>query len=118
MFSFRRKSDDRPVILIISGACCMPGMAPFDVQAKKMIEQAMVETGVNAELKVVPATNAMFGGIPRKIMTELFTMFNQSSKVGLPAVLINGEVTSYGVPKIEELKAALNKFAANKPKEE
>jgi len=36
-------------------------------------------------------------------------MFDQG-KIRAPAILINGEVVSYGVPTLEKMKEALNKF--------
>lgn len=104
-------------VVMISGACCIPGMAAFDCQAKSIIEQAISETGVNAQLKIIPATTAMYGGVSRKIIGELMAMFN-TGKVGMPAILIAGEVISYGVPKLEDMKDALNKFAAEKANKE
>lgn len=105
------KQDKRKnTIIMLSAACCIPSMASFDDQAKKIIEQAITETGVDAQLKVVPATTAMFGGgIPRKVMGELMIMFNQG-KIGGPPILINGEAVSYSVPTLEKMKEALNKL--------
>jgi hypothetical protein len=34
-------------------------------------------------------------------------MLNEGGRIGLPAVLVNGEVISYGVPSIEIATAAL-----------
>lgn len=101
---------------MLSAACCLPGMAGFDEQAKKIVEQALAETGANAQLKVVPATTAMFGGgIPRKVLNELMMMFNQG-KMGAPAILINGEVISYGIPTLEKMKEVLNQLPKVKQK--
>lgn len=105
-------NQDKPktTIIMLSAACCIPSMTVFDDQAKKIIEQAIIETGADAQLMVVPATTAMFGGgIPRKVMGELMAMFNQG-KIGGPPILINGEVISYSVPTLEKMKEALNKF--------
>lgn len=58
---------------------------------------------VKAEIKLVPATQAFFSGSLRKVINELMLMSNQG-KLGTPAVLINGEVVSYGVPTLETIK--------------
>ena len=97
-------------IVILSGACCIPSMASFDKQAEQIIVRAITETGVKAQVKVVPATTAIFGGgVSKKIIGELMAMFDQG-KISAPAILINGEVVSYGVPTLEKMKEALNKF--------
>ncbi|CAG0979945.1 MAG: hypothetical protein OIN86_02910 [Candidatus Methanoperedens sp.] len=94
-------------VIIISGSCCIPGMAPFDEQAKRVVEQAVSETDVKVQVKVIPASTAYFGAIPKDVMAKIITEFNQSGRMPLPAVLINGKVVSYGVPKVEDVKTAL-----------
>ena len=106
MQSIFHRNDHRVGIVIISAACCMPGMAPLDEQARRIVEQAISETGVEAQVKIMPATTAFFGGVPRQIMAELVNL-SQSGRLGVPAVLINGKAISYGVPEIEVIKAAL-----------
>ena len=98
-------------IVILSGACCIPSMASFDKQAEQIIVRAITETGVKAQVKVAPATTAIFGGgVSKKIIGELMAMFDQG-KISAPAILINGEVVSYGVPTLEKMKEALSKFS-------
>ncbi len=101
------KKENGAGVLIISGSCCIPGMAPFDEQAKRIVEQAISEADVKVQVKVIPASTAYFGAVPKEVITKIMTEFNQSGKMPLPAVLINGEVVSYGVPKVEDLKTAL-----------
>lgn len=103
---FRRNKSEVGVV-IISGSCCIPGMAPLDEKAKNVVEQAISESGVTARLRVIPASTAVFGGVPRKLIAELMGMFNQSGRIGLPAVLVNGEVVSYGIPDAEQVRRAL-----------
>ncbi|NJD77738.1 MAG: hypothetical protein FIB08_11695 [Candidatus Methanoperedens sp.] len=100
-----KKSE--PGIIIISGSCCIPGMAPFDEQAKHVVEQALSETDVKAQVKVIPASTAYFGAVPKEVMTKIITELNQSGRMPVPAVLINGKIISYGVPKVEDVKTAL-----------
>lgn len=102
---FRR--NETPVgIVIISAACCMPGMAPLDEQARHIVEQAISETGVKADVKIMQATAAFFGGVPKRIMAELINM-SQSGRLPVPAILINGKPISYGIPQLENVKSAL-----------
>lgn len=103
-------------VLVITGSCCIPGMAPLDEKARLIVEQAISETSVAVQVEVVTAMRAYFGGVPKRVIGELIAMSNQG-RFGLPAVLINGEVVSYGVPTLEDMKAALHKFAENAKEE-
>lgn len=96
-----------PGVIIISGSCCIPGMAPFDEQAKHVVEQAISETGIEAQVKIIPASTAYFGAVPKEIMARIIAEFNQSGRMPVPAILINGKIISYGVPKVEDVKTAL-----------
>ncbi len=105
--NFLRKDSRPPVsVVIISAACCMPGMAPLDEQARRIAEQAISETGVEAQVEIMPATSAFFGGVPKQIMAELINR-SQSGQLPVPAILINGKPVSYGMPELENLKSAL-----------
>ena len=101
-------------VLIITGSCCIPGMRPFDQQARRVVEEALAQSGVSAQVKELPASNALFGGVPKTVLAELMGMLNEGGRIGLPAVLVNGEVVSYGVPSIETVSAALLE-AAGRP---
>ncbi len=102
-------------VIIISAACCAPGMSAFDEQARRVIDQAISETGIEAKVTLVPATTAMVAF--SNVIRELMALYGQG-KLGAPAVLIDGEVVSYGVPEVEDMKAALRKFAEIKIIEE
>ncbi len=104
--SFRKNNPEAGVI-IISGSCCIPGMAPFDEQARRAVEQAIAETNVKAQVKIIPASAAYFGAVPKEVMTKIIAEFNQSGRMPLPAVLINGNIVSYRVPQVEDVKKAL-----------
>ncbi len=113
-----RKNDSEVGVIIISGSCCIPGMAPFDEQAKRVVEQAIFETNVKAQIKIIPASTAFFGAVPKEVMAKIITEFNQSGRMPVPAVLINGSIISYGVPQVEDIKTALLQTQdANKIKE-
>jgi hypothetical protein len=114
-----RKEDTEVGVIIIGGSCCIPGMASFDEQAKHVVEQAISETDIKAQVKIIPASTAFFGAVPKDVVAKIITEFNQSGIMLLPAILINGKVVSYGVPKIEELKTALLQIMdAGKTKED
>jgi hypothetical protein len=96
-------------ILIVSAACCYPGMAVFDEQAKKIIEQAANELGIKAEVKIIPGATAIYGGVvPRPVLNKLMSRFSRN-ETG-PAVVINDEIVAYGVPQSEEIKTVLKTF--------
>lgn len=103
------QTKPKTTIILLSAACCMPGMAGFDAQAEKIVRQAIIETGADVRFETVPATKAFFSGRLRKIINELMVMANQG-KMGVPAIIINGEVVSYGVPTLETMKETLNKL--------
>lgn len=96
--------------LIVSAACCYPGLAGLDDQVKSILEQSSSEIGALIDVKIITASTAMFGGvIPKPILNTLMNKFRQN-ETG-PAVIIDGEIVSYGIPKPEELKAILKKHA-------
>jgi hypothetical protein len=96
-------------ILIVSAACCYPGMAVFDEQAKKVIEQGANEIGMKAEVKIVPGATAIYGGVvPKSVLNKLMSRFSRN-ETG-PAVVINNEIVAYGVPQLEEIKTIMKKF--------
>lgn len=96
-------------ILIISAACCYPGMAAFDEQAKSTIEKAAREAGIEAEVRIIPGVTAIYSGVvPKRIMSDLMKRFSRNESG--PAVLVNGEVVSYGVPQLEDMKTVLKKI--------
>ena len=104
---------ERVAIAIITGSCCNPHMPPFDAEAKRVVDQALSETGMAAEVHEVPATRAFFGGGPlRTVLLEVMRLMNEEGTVGLPAVVVDGQVVSYGVPTVETMKAALLRIAA------
>ncbi len=119
MFDFfkKRKEESKEEggkkinVIIISAACCVPGMDAFDREARLVIDRAVSETGIDAKVTLVPAPTAMVAF--RKVINELMAMYSKG-KIGVPAILINNEVISYGVPRLEDTKAALKKFAENK----
>ncbi len=100
-------SDGEVGIVLISGSCCIPGMAPFDEQARRIVEQAMAETGIRAQLLTLPVSKAYFGGVPRAVIDQLGEKLNQTGQVPLPAVLINGTPVSMGVPTLDTITTAL-----------
>jgi disulfide oxidoreductase YuzD len=93
-------------ILILTTACCFPSQTTIDEQVKKIIEQATRETGIPAQVSIVPGSTAIYSKtLSRQVKNTLMKMFNRN-ELG-PAILIDGEIVAYGVPKLEDIKAIL-----------
>ncbi len=111
------KKDNKVGVAIITASCCFPGVAPFEDQAKRIIEQAITESGVEAEVKVLPVSS-YYNSIPKEVVPKLMSDYNQG-KISAPPILIDGKAVFYGVPGLEEVKSALRQAAeARKAKEE
>ncbi len=100
-------------IVLISAACCVPGVAAFDDQARRVVDQAVAEAGVEARVSTMPATTAFFGGAPREVMARLMRDM-QSGTLRVPVVLIEGQAVSYGVPDLQQITSALREAAGAK----
>ena len=111
------KKNNKVGVAIITASCCFPGVAPFEDQAKRIVEQAVTESGVDAEVKVLPVSS-YYNSIPKDVVPKLIADYNQG-KISAPPILIDGKAVFYCVPKIEEMKSALLQAAeARKAKEE
>jgi hypothetical protein len=108
--------NTRVGVAIVSVSCCFPGIAAFEKQAQRIVEQAISEAGVNAVLQVLPVS-AYSNSIPREVIPRLTADYNQG-KISAPAILIDGKAVFYGVPGLDEMKKALVQAAeARKMKE-
>jgi hypothetical protein len=93
-------------ILILSAACCFPRQATIDDQAKRLVEQVTQEMGISADIVVVPGSAAIYSkALSQPVKNTLMQRFSRN-ELG-PAILINGEIVAYGLPKPEELRAIL-----------
>lgn len=105
------KTQSETVILLISGTCCVPQLAILDQQARQIIQQALEETGVTAQVRTLPVSSALSGGIPRELLASLGIAIDPSNLMRLPAVLINNRLISLGVPGLDVIKQALTNAA-------
>lgn len=96
-------------IIMISGACCIPSMARLDTEARKIIDEAISLTGVQAKVSKITASEAFVNGAYRKLIKKGIE--------NTPVVIIDGEVVSYGIPSLEDVKNALLNYST-KSKEE
>lgn len=109
MFFKTGKKDTTKNIVIITGSCCMPGMAALDEEAGRLVNQASSETDVPVRIKLLPVSKAMFGGVPKDVYGKLMGEYNSTGRIGLPAVLIDGKLATYGVVDYESIKSQLLK---------
>lgn len=101
------RTETPVAIVIITGSCCIPGMAPLEERVRQVVKQAISKTGVIAQVKLMPATTAYMGGAPKEVIAQLIGKYNESGQIGLPAILINGKVASLGVPEVGQIETAL-----------
>jgi hypothetical protein len=111
------KQNSKVGVAIITASCCFPAAAPFEEKARRVVEQAISESGVDAHLRVLPVST-YYNSIPKEVVPRLLADYNQG-KISAPPILIDGKAVFYGVPDINEMKAELIKAAkAKKIKEE
>ncbi len=111
------KKNTRVGVAIVTSSCCFPAVTPFEEQAKRVVERAISESGVDVELKILPVST-YYQSIPPDVIPKLMADFNKG-KISAPPILIDGKAIFYGVPGIDELKTALLQAAeARKIKEE
>jgi hypothetical protein len=105
--SMPQKSNQNPLVLMISGTCCYPQLASLDKQVEEIINQAIKETGIQAEFRKTTASSAVMGGIPMEVLRSSGLASDVSNIMRLPAILINNKLVSLGIPKLDEIKTAL-----------
>ncbi len=95
------------IILLISGKCCFPGMAVLDQQAQQVIQQALAETHISAQVRTVLISSVVQGGIPPEILNQIKGALQPANLMRLPALLIDGKFICFGVPELDQVKSAL-----------
>lgn len=95
------------LILLVSGTCCVPRLAIYDKQAELVINQALEETGIKAQVRKLTIGSALSGGIPMEIIKSVGVAIDPSNIMRLPAVFIDNKFISFGVPKLDAIKNAL-----------
>ncbi|QUH01870.1 hypothetical protein HUO13_14560 [Saccharopolyspora erythraea] len=82
---------------MVTNSCCNPADKPLEDRAFRVIDQAIAETGVEAEVRAVSATDAIAGAMPSDIVTEIQNRIAQGT-LEPPVVLVDGRiVTGNGV---------------------
>ncbi len=98
-------------ITVLSVACCNPASGVCDQQYISRIKEALSKINVEAQVDLVAASDAFFGGKAGYI-SKLMPLFNKYGMAVAPALFINGELTLYGgVPSVEKLVEVIEKNA-------
>lgn len=118
MFLNFGKKESTINIVIVTGSCCIPGMAALDEEAIKTVQRAVAETGVQTNIKLLPVTKAMFGGVPKDVYNKVMGEYKSSGRIGLPAILINGKLVTYGAIDFESVNNEISRLKSiNETKE-
>lgn len=91
----------------------MPQMAPIEAQARQILEKVIAEERADVDVRAMTMSEAYYGGLPRSIIASLMDKFKETGDMGLPAILVNGEVATTGIPDPERLRIALRNSQGN-----
>lgn len=116
LFNFGKK-DSAINIVIVTGSCCIPGMAILDEEAIRIVKRAVSEINAQANIKLLPVSKAMLGGVPKDVYDKVLGEYRDSGRIGLPAIIINGKLASYGASDYESVKNELARLNIIEEKE-
>lgn len=103
---------NRLKLTVFSAACCQPHTAAYDKRYIELIRQVMEESGIEADIDLVSATEA------RMSLTYFFVgaiqpLYAKYGPAVAPALFVNEKLTLFGgVPSKEKLKEVLEKAAS------
>ncbi len=105
-------------IILVSGACCQAHLKKLDAAVEEVLKQALTELGLTTNVKKV-SLSAMLtgpGDLSKAQHDQIMALFQRYSASFTPAVMINDQVKfAARVPKIEELKTALQPVGSLQP---
>jgi hypothetical protein len=104
----------RAGVVILSAACCNPSMGGLDEQARRTVERAAAEAGVEVDVSLQPMASALYGGVPKDVVDQL-KRDNAAGGLRMPVVMINGKAVSWGTPDAGRITAALRELPGAKP---
>jgi protein-disulfide isomerase len=96
-------------LTMLSFACCNPKLGIHDKTYLERIREALVKVGVEADIELVHATDAM---IARRygFMSDIIPLFMKYGQAVTPALFVNHKLELYGgVPTVEKLVEVLGK---------
>ncbi|WP_157596805.1 hypothetical protein [Saccharomonospora saliphila] len=84
-------------VVVVTNSCCNPADKPLEDRAFRVVDQAIADSGVEANVRAVSATDAIAGAMPSDIVTEIQNRIAQGT-LEPPVVLVDGRiVTGNGV---------------------
>jgi hypothetical protein len=103
-------------LTLLSFACCNPKLAVHDKSYLERIKEALARLGVEAEIDLIHATDAMMS---RRygFMSEIIPLFDKYGQAVTPALFVNQKLELYGgVPTVDKLVEVLGKYATDSAK--
>ena len=98
-------------LTIFSAACCQPQTAIHDQRYIELIRRVLKETGLEADIDLVTATEARMS-ISYYFIGEIQPLYQKYGPAVAPALFVNEKLTLFGgVPTEERLKEVLSKAA-------
>lgn len=94
---------------ILSLTCCNPKLASYDEKYMQRIDEALERLGLEADVSVVTATDALFGtGVRLSNVKELWDLLEKYGTSVAPLLIIDGEIAFYGgIPSMDKLLGAI-----------
>lgn len=94
-------------ITVLSAACCNPAFEAHDREYLARIREVLRKTGLEAQVDVLPATDAVFGA-KLGYVRQLMPLFRKYGLAVAPALFVDQDLVLYGgVPTMEKLEEVL-----------
>jgi len=102
-------------LTVFSASCCQPQMVLHDRRYLELIDQVLKETGIEADVDMVTATEARMS-ISYYFVAAIQPLYAKYGPAVAPALFINERLTLFGgVPTKEKLREVLEKAASEPP---
>lgn len=102
-------------ILMVSGACCSPGLAKHDQVLERNLQKALSDLGLAPEVRKVSLSVVLSGGgdLTPKQRDRVLALFHKYDVRFTPALLFGDDVRFAGsTPTLGQLKEALQDTGA------
>jgi len=102
-------------LTVFSAACCQPQTAVYDKRYIELIRQVLQETGLEADIDLITATEARMS-ISYYFIAEIQPLYQKYGPAVAPALFVNEKLTLFGgVPTAKKLKEVLTKAVEEPP---
>lgn len=106
---------NRLKLTVFSVACCQPQTAVYDKRYIELIGQVLEESGLEADVDLVTATEARMS-LSYFFIGAIQPLYAKYGPAVAPALFVNEKLTLFGgVPTKEKLKEVLEKAASEPP---